>query len=139
MDAPNPSTVLYSIGHSNHSIERFLELLGQHGIEAIADVRSSPYSRHSPQFNREVLEIALKEREIAYVFLGMELGARRHEQDCYTDGRVDYERIPATEAFQHGISRLIDGASRMRVAMLCAEKDPLTCHPYSDGRYRGRM
>lgn len=121
-------SILYSIGHSNHSIERFLELIERHGIQAIADVRSSPYSQYTPHFNRESLEISLKERGVAYVFLGAELGARRHEPECYVDGKVDYERIPATEAFRQGVKRLLAGASRMKVAMLCAEKDPLTCH-----------
>lgn len=120
--------MLYSIGHSNHSIEQFLDLLEQHGIEAIADVRSSPYSRHCPQFSREALEKSLEDRGITYVFLGAELGARRHEPECYVGGKVDYDQVPRSETFQSGLARLASGASKMKTAMLCAEKDPLTCH-----------
>ncbi len=128
MNALNSPPVLYSIGHSNHSIDRLLELLEQHGIQAIADVRSSPCSRYNPQFAREALDQSLKDRGMSYVFLGTELGARRDEPECYTNGRVDYVRVVKTDSFQRGIKRLVDGASKMKVAMLCAEKDPLTCH-----------
>lgn len=128
MDMSKTPPVLYSIGHSNHPIGRFLDLLELHGIQAVADVRSSPYSRHNPQFSRQKLEQSLKDRRIAYVFLGAELGARRYESECYTDGKVNYDQVPRMEAFQRGIARLVDGSSKMSVAMLCAEKDPLTCH-----------
>jgi uncharacterized protein (DUF488 family) len=119
---------LYSIGHSNHCIDRFLDLLALHEIRAVADVRSSPYSRYSPQFSRESLEQALKTRTISYVFLGDELGARRDEPECYQNGRVDYGLVAGTMAFQRGLDRLVEGASKMKVAMMCAEQDPLTCH-----------
>jgi uncharacterized protein (DUF488 family) len=128
MNGADPPAVLYSIGHSNHTLERFLELLQLHGIQAVADVRSSPYSRYSPQFSKDSLEHELKSHNIAYVFLGPELGARRDEPECYRNGRVVYEEIAKTEAFQRGIARLTEGAARMRIAMMCAEQDPLTCH-----------
>ena len=67
---------LFTIGHSTHSWEKFLELLRQHRIEAVADVRSSPYSQFNPHFNRESLQLALPQQGISYVFLGEELGAR---------------------------------------------------------------
>jgi uncharacterized protein (DUF488 family) len=120
--------VVYTIGHSTHEIEAFVGLLARHEIEAIADVRSSPFSRYNGQFNRPALEASLKAAGIGYVFLGEELGARRGEAECYRDDRVDYERVAATAAFRRGLERLADGASRMRIATLCAEHDPLTCH-----------
>lgn len=120
--------VLYTIGHSNQTMERFLDLLGQHGIEAIADVRSSPYCRYATHFSKHSLKPELRERGIAYVFLGHELGARREEEECYREGKVEFERVAATPAFQKGLARLLKGASKMTVAVLCAEKDPLTCH-----------
>ena len=119
---------LYTIGHSNHALEDFLQLLRRHGISAVADVRSSPYSRYTSQFNREVLQAALKEAEIAYVFLGRELGARREDPSCYRDGRVCFERVARTELFQAGLSRLRAGAESYRIAVMCAEKDPTSCH-----------
>ena len=119
---------VFTIGHSNLEIGRFVALLKQHGIQAIADVRSSPYSQYSPQFNRELLEKSLREHGIAYVFLGQELGARRSERECYLEGRADYGLISQTPAFKRGIERVTQGAVKMRVALMCAEKDPIDCH-----------
>ena len=68
-------TTLYTVGHSNHSLATFLGLLSQHGIEAIADVRSMPYSRHVPHFNPSALRSALSGVGVAYVSMGKELGA----------------------------------------------------------------
>ena len=120
---------LFTIGHSNHSIETFLDLLKSHQITAVADVRSQPYSRRFPQFNRSELQAALKPVEIRYVFLGRELGARTEDLSCYDSlGKAVYERIAATGSFQEGIRRIIAGAKTHRIALMCAEKDPITCH-----------
>jgi len=70
----------------------------------------------------------LQEHGVAYVFLGQELGARRTERECYLEGRADYELISQTPAFKRGIERVIQGAARMRLALMCAEKDPIDCH-----------
>lgn len=119
---------VFTIGHSNLEIGKFVALLKQHGIQAIADVRSSPYSQYNPQFNRELLQKSLQEHGIAYVFLGQELGARRSERECYLEGRADYGLISQTPAFKRGIERVAQGAAKMRVALMCAEKDPIECH-----------
>lgn len=122
------SNVVFTIGHSTHSLERLIELLQAHKVTAVADVRSQPYSRLSPYFNREFLRNALKSERIAYVFLGRELGARTDDANCYVDGKVQYDRLARTASFQEGLTRVVNGASRYRIALLCAEKDPLTCH-----------
>lgn len=119
---------VFTIGHSNLEIGRFVALLKQHGIQAIADVRSSPYSQYNPQFNRELLQKSLQEHGISYVFLGQELGARRAERECYLEGRADYRLISQTPAFKRGIERVTQGTAKMRVALMCAEKDPIECH-----------
>ncbi len=124
----NNSKSILTIGHSNHPFERFLELLVQHGVEAVADVRSSPYSRFNPQYNQEELKRQLTANSIAYVFLGKELGARRNEPECYVDGKVIYDKVAKSAVFQSGIERLIHGAGKYKIAMMCSEKDPLTCH-----------
>ena len=121
-------TVIYTIGHSNHPIDRFIGLLRQHGITAIADVRSSPYSRHNPQFNTKALAAALKKAGIAYVFLGEELGARPKDSACYDNGRADFGRLAAREEFRRGIERVLKGSEKYRLALMCAEKEPLDCH-----------
>ncbi len=119
---------LYTIGHSNYSWERFLELLRVNRIEAIADVRTSPYSARFPQFNRASLESGLEVAGIRYVFLGKELGARRAERECYVGGIARYEQIAELPAFHAGLERVHKGVARFRLSLLCAEKDPLTCH-----------
>lgn len=119
---------IFTIGHSTHEFEKFVGLLKQHGVTALGDVRSSPYSRMFPQYSREALERALKQHGIGYVFLGRELGARAEDPDCYVDGKVQYGRIAQTEAFKEGIQRVIRGAERHRIALMCAEKDPIECH-----------
>lgn len=120
--------MIYTIGHSNHPIERFVALLEQHAITALADVRSRPYSRFNPQFNRKALAEALGARGIEYVFLGEELGARTEDRSCYENGRVSYAKLAATDLFQRGIERLQAGMATHRVAITCAEKEPLDCH-----------
>ncbi|HVW69277.1 MAG TPA: DUF488 domain-containing protein [Steroidobacteraceae bacterium] len=121
--------MIYTIGHSNHPIERFAELLRQHGVNALADVRSTPYSRFNPQFNREKLQASLGAAGIRYVFLGEELGARSKDPSCYDEqGRVSYARLAQTELFRRGIERLLSGSKDHRIAIVCAERDPLECH-----------
>ncbi len=119
---------LFTIGHSNHALERFLSLLRMHTVTAVADVRSQPHSRFNPQFNQEPLRVALGRSGLHYVFLGEELGARRIETECYVDGKAKYELIARIPAFAEGLGRLIRGVKRHRIALMCAEKDPLTCH-----------
>ena len=119
---------LFTIGHSTQTWEQFLARLVQHRIEAIGDVRSSPYSARFPQFNREILDRALRSANIRYVFLGDELGARRVERECYVEGVARYDRITRTPAFSVGVKRVQAGVARFRLALLCAEKDPLECH-----------
>ena len=107
---------------------KFTELLRQHRIEAVADVRSSPYSQCNPQFNRDSLQRALRDQGIACVFLGEELGARSSEPECYVNGRADYSLIAKMPAFIRGLDRIAQGAAKKRIAMMCAERDPLDCH-----------
>jgi len=119
---------IYSVGHSNHPLEKFVGLLTANGITAIADVRSRPFSRRNPQFNRDRLAATLTAHGIAYVFLGKELGARSDDSSCYEGGKVRYDRLMATALFESGIERVLSGAEKYRVALLCAEKEPLDCH-----------
>ena len=120
-------TVL-TIGHSTHTLEGFLVLLCQHDVTAVADVRSAPYSRFNPQFNRDVLASALDVEGIRYVYLGNELGGRSGDPECYKDGRIRYERVRRTKSFRNGLVRVVDGAARHRIALMCVEKEPLDCH-----------
>ena len=120
--------MLFTVGHSNHSEQDFATLLADNNISAIADVRSQPYSQYTPHFNRQVLENTFREMDIQYVFLGRELGARRTEESAYVNGRASYERIARLPLFQTGLERLFQGLERYRVAVMCSEADPITCH-----------
>ena len=120
--------VVYTVGHSTHSIDQFIELLKGAYITAVSDVRSRPYSRMNPQFNREPLKQSLKAAGIKYVFLGKELGARSEDRNCYRNGQVQYDLLAQTELFRQGIERVKDGARMYNVALMCAEKEPLDCH-----------
>lgn len=117
-----------TIGHSTLPYERFLERVRRVNVTAIADVRTAPYSRHFPQFNRESLSKQLRADGISYVFLGKELGGRPSERQLYRDGIADYERISQTAAFGRGLDRIREGAKQHRIALMCSERDPLDCH-----------
>jgi uncharacterized protein (DUF488 family) len=120
---------VFTIGHSTHPQERFMALLRQHEITALCDVRSMPYSRMNPQFNRDELERVLPEQDIAYRFLGKELGARSDDPHCYESGKVQYGRVAQTDLFKHGLRRVRRGMrDGFRIALMCSEKEPLECH-----------
>ena len=119
---------IFTVGHSNHSLDGFLALLSKHRVTAVVDVRSAPYSRFRPHFNRDALATALEDRNIGYAYLGRELGGRPDDPACYEEGRVSYERIARTARFRSGLARVAETAARGRVALMCAEKEPLDCH-----------
>ncbi len=119
---------LFTIGHSAHPLAVFLELLRQHSISAVADVRSAPYSRYCPHFGKDALFRSLGDTDIKYVFLGRELGGRSGDPSCYENGRIRYSRLVRRPEFRDGIERLKKGAADHRVALMCAEREPLECH-----------
>ena len=122
-------TVIYTIGHSTHSLEEFLALLKRTSIEAVADVRSTPYSRRQPQFNRDPLRRALADNQIQYVPLGVELGGRGNSHSERDEsGRILYRSIAESTEFQKGLHRVQVGSDRLRIALMCTERDPLNCH-----------
>jgi uncharacterized protein (DUF488 family) len=122
------SPIVFSVGHSIHTIEAFIALLKKHDITALADVRSVPYSRFQSQFNKDTLERSLKAEGIKYVFLGKELGARSDDRSCYQNGRVRYPMLAKTALFRKGLERVLTGAQDFKIAIMCAEKEPLECH-----------
>jgi uncharacterized protein (DUF488 family) len=134
VDAPHassadPGWTILTIGHSNQSVEHLLGLLHRHDVTVLVDVRSQPYSRFTPQFNRELLEPAVTNAGLRYLFMGEELGGRQRGKISTLDERLaragEVARLPA---FQRGIDRLLDGARRFQIAILCAEEDPTECH-----------
>ncbi len=123
------TVVVYTVGHSNVSAEAFVTLLKSHGIEVLVDVRSAPYSKYVPHFNRDVLKQAIVDAGLKYLYLGRELGGRPPGLHFYgSDGHVRYDLIAASPEFCQGIERLRRGIREHRVALMCNEEDPRECH-----------
>lgn len=125
-DARN--VTVWTIGHSTHSYDTFLDLLKRHRIEAVADVRSRPFSGYNPHFNQERIRTELEVNGITYVHLGTELGAHREDGSFPAHEDDTFSTISRSPLFRGGLKRLVDGARKYRLAMMCGEKDPLTCH-----------
>jgi uncharacterized protein (DUF488 family) len=120
---------IFSIGHSNQSVEAFLSLLQQYEIQVLVDVRSRPYSRYVSHFNSAPLAAAVKQVGIKYMFMGKELGGRPDGDEFYdADGHVLYNRVAKASFFLDGIKRLKEGARTYRIAIMCSEEDASTCH-----------
>ncbi len=117
-----------TIGHSTLPLEMFLTMLDRAGVTALADVRSSPFSRRVPHFSRDQFRAALKEHGVKYVFLGKELGGRPRASHLYCDGVADYEKMALEPDFLKGIDRVIGGAREHTIALMCSEHNPLNCH-----------
>lgn len=129
MDDPRDGAPeVLSVGHSNLSYDAFLALLRGAGATAVADVRSAPYSRRLPHFDARELKRRLVADGIAYVFLGKELGGRPSDSRLYREGIADYEAMARMPSFSAGLDRLVAGAGRYRIAMMCSEGDPTECH-----------
>jgi uncharacterized protein (DUF488 family) len=122
------SNELFTIGYSPHIQDSFLRILKKYKITAIADVRSSPYSQFKPEFNKDQIAEFLKKNGVAYVFLGDVCGARVEDPSCYVNGKVDYALLAENPKFKEGLKRIINGMEKFRIALMCAEKDPITCH-----------
>ncbi len=130
---------LFTIGHSNQPLEKFIQLLEDNSIMTLVDVRTAPYSRYSPQFNKENLDAALREHDIQYAFAGKYLGGRPADPNCYKSRRlpdenadylheVDYPEVMKREWFIKGIERLLEMADEQTTAILCSEENPAQCH-----------
>ena len=121
---------ILTVGHSNHGLAQFLALLEGTQVSAIADVRSRPVSRFVPHFNREKLQAALAKRGISYLYLGRELGGRPDDASLMKGGKPDYSAMARTPAFAAGLARVIEAGTKEKVALLCAERDPIDCHRF---------
>jgi uncharacterized protein (DUF488 family) len=106
----------------------FVDLFSKHAVELVCDVRSTPFSRFDPQFNRGVIEGRLRQRGIQYLFLGYALGARPKDPNVIVDGKVSYERLAHAGYFLRGLSHVCDLAQKQVLALMCCEKDPIDCH-----------
>lgn len=120
---------VFTVGHSNHSMERFFELLSLRNIDVVVDVRSHPFSKYAKHFDHDNLKRVVVEAGKKYLYLGRELGGIPKEQKFYdADGHVLYAKIAESADFTSAIERLLSGISRFKVALMCGEEDPTNCH-----------
>ncbi|PKH06679.1 DUF488 family protein [Moritella sp. Urea-trap-13] len=120
---------IISIGYSRRDIEQFTQTLVEHGVKYLIDVRTKPFSKYSPDFNKENLQAFLRDHGIRYVFMGDSVGGLPSDPRCYTDGKVDYRKTAISDLFQAGLERLIKANSLpVNVSIMCAEMKPEQCH-----------
>jgi len=119
---------IFTIGYSPFTTDTFVQFIRKYNINAVVDVRSAPYSAYRTDFNKANIQKILKEYGIAYVFLGDQVGARAEDPEVYIDGIADYGLISKSSAFQEGLDRIRAGSKKYVITLMCAEKDPITCH-----------
>lgn len=125
--------IIYTVGHSTHQLEYFLELLQEYSVNCIVDVRSVAASGYNPQYNKEPLSNFLKNNRITYLHFAEEFGARYNDPDLLDeDGKVDFEKVRKSWNFKKGVERLWQGINKkFTIALMCSESDPLDCHRFS--------
>lgn len=120
---------IFTIGYGAREIDEFIQVLQTIGIVYLVDVRSRPYSRYKPDFSKTTLENHLRQHDIRYVFMGDTLGGQPDDPECYTDGKVDYEKCRKKPFFREGIGRLRRAwEQQLPVAIMCSEGKPEQCH-----------
>ena len=120
--------MIYTIGHSNITQESFIEILKEFKIQIVIDVRSSPYSKFVPHFNRENIKKTLKENNIRYIFLGDYIGGKPKYKKFYENGKVNYDLIAKTKHFKEGIDKIMELSDDNNIVLMCSEEDPYNCH-----------
>jgi uncharacterized protein (DUF488 family) len=125
--------IIYTVGHSTHQPDYFLELLKEYNVNCLIDVRSIPASSYNPQYNQEPLSNFLKNNGITYLHFPEEFGARHTDPDLLDDeGKVDFERVRKSWNFKNGVERLWLGIDKgFTIALMCSESDPFDCHRFS--------
>ena len=120
---------IYTIGYGSRTVETLSEIIGARNIQYLIDIRSRPYSSYKAEFNKEALEVQLKNQNVGYLFMGDSLGGLPDDPECYTNGKVDYKRLQKKPFYIEGIERLIDASDKgIRVVVMCSEEKPERCH-----------
>lgn len=124
---------IYTIGHSNYSMERFVEMLRKYKIDVVVDIRGTPYSKYNTQYNKEALSNSLKELGYIYIYMGREFAAQRDNKIIYTwEGYSDFEKVIYEPSFIEGIERLKKGLAKgYKIVLLGAKQDPVNCHRFA--------
>jgi uncharacterized protein (DUF488 family) len=127
------SKIVYTVGHSTHDVQFFINMLKKNNISVIVDVRSTPFSKYADQFNKDILKFYLSNQNIAYIHMGNLLGARYTDAKLlFNDGKVNFSEVVKLNSFKIGIDRLEGGLNKgYTIALMCSEKNPLECHRFS--------
>jgi uncharacterized protein (DUF488 family) len=125
--------IIYTIGHSTHPLDYFLELLKTYKVNCVVDVRSIAASSYNPQYNKEPLSNFLKNNDVTYMHFAEEFGARHGDPELLdSEGKVDFEKVRKSWNFQKGIERLWQGINKgYTMALMCSESEPFDCHRFS--------
>lgn len=125
--------IIYTVGHSTHQLDYFLELLKEYGVTCLIDVRSVAASSYNPQYNKEPLTNFLKSKGITYLHFAEEFGARHNDPDLLDDdGKVDFEKVRKSWAFKNGVERIWQGLDKgFTISLMCSESEPFDCHRFS--------
>lgn len=125
--------IIYTVGHSTHPLDYFLELLKKHSVNSLIDVRSVAASSYNPQYNQHSLKRFLKNNDISYLHFAEEFGARHTDPDLLDDeGKVDFQKVRDSKIFKNGIERLKQGLEKgFVISLMCSESEPFDCHRFS--------
>lgn len=122
------TSTIYTTGYAGHTIPSLVQLLQAIGITVLADVRSTPFSGRRPEMDKPALMQALRDGGMRYIFMGEQLGGRPRNPKLYRAGKIDPQALLAHEGYKTGVARLIAGAAEHTICLLCAERDPISCH-----------
>lgn len=120
---------IYTIGYGERTLDELITVLKRYQIDYVVDVRTAPYSRYKPEFSKAEFADALRQQGLTYVFMGDQLGGRPADPACYSEGKVDYDKVQATAPYQQGIERVRKAfIQQQHVVLLCSEGKPEQCH-----------
>lgn len=121
---------IFTIGHSNYSIDRLLDMLNFHNLNCVVDIRGTPYSKYNVQFNKENISKTLTKNGFIYIYMGKEFAVQRENRSLYTeDGYADFEKVIYDKDFLSGIERLRTGCEKgYKIALMGAMQNPINCH-----------
>ncbi|SFU79572.1 Protein of unknown function, DUF488 [Clostridium sp. DSM 8431] len=122
---------IYTLGHSNYSIEKFLDILKTFNIECIVDIRGVPYSKYNVQYDKEMLGYTLNKEGFKYIYMGNEFGANRllGKESYNEEGYADFSKVILEKSFKEGIKRLKNGCKKgYNIVLLGAMQEPIRCH-----------
>ena len=121
---------IYTIGHSNYTMERLIDMLEYYNINCVVDIRGTPYSKYNIQFDKETIRYTLTNAGFVYIYMGKELAAKRIRKNSYNnEGYSNFEEVIKEEEFKRGVERLKNGCEKgYKIILLGAMQDPIRCH-----------